>query len=525
MRVLSSRQLLETAQALLNDEEGTLYKVAPFRVALCYPSPYHVGMSSLGFQTIYREVHLHPEAAAERAFLPEDVDAFRASRTPLFTLESRTPVSAFPVVAFSVAYELELSGLLTMLDLAGLPVLASARSARHPLVVAGGPLTFSNPTPLEPFVDVLVQGEAEELVHALLTATQAFPERDALLSHLGRTPGFRVPGRGGHPLSVTRADDARLPARSQILTPHTELRSMFLIEPERGCSRGCHYCVMRRTTNGGMRTVPPERVLRLVPPAARRVGLVGAAVTDHPRVGELLRTLVDSGREVGVSSLRADRLSQELVDTLRRGGTRTLTVASDGASQRMRDLVDRKHSEEQILRAARYAAQAGLHRLKVYSMVGLPLEEEADIDELVRFTRELASILPVALGVAPFVAKRHTPLDGSPFAGIKTVDGRLARLRAGLKGRATVRPTSARWAWVEYMLAQCGPEAGLAAMDAWAAGGSFAAFRHAFAERGCTPFLAARGEDGRRHPTRWPTVHEVPGAEGGPAPLRPQPVA
>jgi radical SAM superfamily enzyme YgiQ (UPF0313 family) len=503
---LNARQSLQHAAALLAAEEGTLFKVAPWRVALCYPSPYHVGMSSLGFQTIYREIHAHPEAAAERAFLPEDVEAFRATRTPLLTLESGTPLAAFPVLAFSVAYELELTGLLSMLALAGLPLLAKERSSKHPLVVAGGPLTFSNPTPLEPFVDVIIQGEAEELVHALLHAVQSFADRDALLAHLGRTPGFRVPGRGGDALYVARADDGRLPARSQILTPNTELRSMFLIEPERGCSRGCHYCVMRRTTNGGMRTVPPELVLSLVPEAARRVGLVGAAVTDHPRVGELLRTLVDSGREVGVSSLRADRLTQELVDTLRRGGARTLTVASDGASQRMRDLVDRKHSEEQILRAARYAAQAGFERLKVYSMVGLPLEEDADVEELVRFTRELARILPVALGVAPFVAKRHTPLDGAPFAGIKTVDARLARLRAGLKGRATVRPTSARWAWVEYMLAQCGPEAGLAAMDAWAAGGTFAAFRHAFAERGCTPFLAARVEDGRRHPTAWPVV-------------------
>jgi radical SAM superfamily enzyme YgiQ (UPF0313 family) len=506
---LNARQSLEHAKRLLAAEEGTLFKVAPWRVALCYPSPYHVGMSSLGFQTIYREIHAHPDAAAERAFLPEALDAFRASRTPLLSLESGTPLATFPVLAFSVAYELELSGLLSMLALAGLPVLAQERSSRDPLVVAGGPLTFSNPTPLEPFVDVLIQGEAEELVHALLSALQSFPEREALLAHLARTPGFRVPGRGGDPLYVARAEDARLPARSQILTPHTELRSMFLIEPERGCSRGCHYCVMRRTTNGGMRTVPPELVLSLVPPHARRVGLVGAAVTDHPRVGELLRTLVDSGREVGVSSLRADRLTQELVDTLRRGGARTLTVASDGASQRMRDLVDRKHSEEQILRAARYAAQAGFERLKVYSMVGLPLEEDADVEELIRFTAELARILPVALGVAPFVAKRHTPLDGAPFAGIKTVDARLSRLRAGLKGRATVRPTSARWAWVEYMLAQCGPEAGLAAMDAWTAGGSFAAFRKAFAERGCTPFLAARVEDGRRKATAWPTV---PGA-------------
>jgi radical SAM superfamily enzyme YgiQ (UPF0313 family) len=503
---LNSRQLLEHSAWLLAAEEGTLRKVAPLRVALCYPSPYHVGMSSLGFQTIYREIHAHPEATAERAFLPEDVEAFKATRTPLFTLESQSPVSTFPVLAFSVAYELELPGLLSMLALAGLPLLGRERSSEHPLVVAGGPLTFSNPTPLEPFVDVLVQGEAEELMHGLLDAVQAFPEREALLAHLGRTPGFRVPGHGGDSLYVARADDSRLPARSQILTANTELRSMFLIEPERGCSRGCHYCVMRRTTNGGMRTVPPERVLSLVPPAARRVGLVGAAVTDHPRISELLRTLVDSGREVGVSSLRADRLTQELVDTLRRGGAKTLTVASDGASQRMRDLVDRKHSEEQILRAAGYAKRAGIGRLKVYTMVGLPLEEDADIDELVRFTRELSKLLPVALGVAPFVAKRHTPLDGSPFAGIKTVDARLTRLRAGLQGQAVVRPTSARWAWVEYMLAQCGPEAGLAAMDAWAAGGSFAAFRRAFAERGCTPYLAARVEDGRRHPTLWPVV-------------------
>ncbi len=504
--MLDSRHFLAHATRLLADEEGTLRKVAPLAVALCYPSPYHVGMSSLGFQTIYREIHAHPGATAERAFLPDDVGAFRASRTPLFTLESQTPVATFPVLAFSVAYELELPGLFSMLSLAGLPLLAAERTPAHPLVVAGGPLTFSNPGPLEPFVDVLIQGEGEELVHALLDALQSFPRREALLQHLGRTLGFRVPGGGGDALHVARAADARLPARSQILTPNTELRSMFLIEPERGCSRGCHYCVMRRTTNGGMRTVPVERVLELVPDGARRVGLVGAAVTDHPRIGELLRTLVDAGRQVGVSSLRADRLSQELVDTLRRGGARTLTVASDGASQRMRDLVDRKHSEEQILRAARYAAEAGLERLKVYSMVGLPLEEDADVDELVRFTTELSRILPVALGVAPFVAKRHTPLDGSPFAGIKTVDSRLSQLRAGLRGKAVVRPTSARWAWVEYMLAQCGPEAGLAALQAWRAGGSFADFRRAFGEAGCTPFLAARVEDGRRHPTRWPVV-------------------
>jgi radical SAM superfamily enzyme YgiQ (UPF0313 family) len=507
---MSAHSLQQGRLALLADEQGTLHKVAPTRVALCYPSPYHVGLSSLGFQTMYREVHTHPGATAERAFLPDDVEAFQASRTPGFTLESGTPLAEFPVLAFSVAYELELPGLFEMLRLAGLPLLAAERGEEWPLVVAGGPLTFSNPEPLEPFVDVLVQGEADDLVHQLLDALEAFPGRAALLDHLARTPGFRVPGRGGESLFVARAHDSHLPARSQVLTPHTELSSMFLIEPERGCSRGCHYCVMRRSTNGGMRTVAPERVLELVPEHARRVGLVGAAVTDHPRIVELLRTLVDSGREVGVSSLRADRLTQELVDTLRRGGARVLTVASDGASQRMRDLVDRRHSEEQLVRAARFAASAGMERLKIYSMVGLPLEEDTDIDELVRFTRELAEHLPVALGVAPFVAKRHTPLDGSPFAGIREVDGRLDRLRRGLQGKAEVRPTSARWAWVEYMLAQCGPEAGLAAMDAWKAGGTFAAWKRAFAGRGCTPTLKARVPDTRRNAVEWPRVANHP---------------
>lgn len=504
--------LIGSVKRLLEEEQGALRKDAPLKVALCYPSPYHVGMSSLGFQTIYREINQHPAASAERCFLPDDVESYRRTRTPPFTFESLAPISSFPIIAFSVSYELEVTGVCALLELAGIPVLREERGPEHPLIVAGGPLTFSNPEPLEPFVDLLVQGEADELIHELLAAA-AETHRPELLAHLAQQPGFRVPGVSSPATRffVAKASDERLPARSQIVTPHTELRSMFLIEPERGCSRGCHYCVMRRTTNGGMRTVLPEKVLGLIPEHARRVGLVGAAVTDHPRIVELLETIVASGREVGVSSLRADRLSQRLVDALRAGGAQVLTVASDGASQRMRDLVDRKHSEEQILRAAQFAKAARMERLKVYNMVGLPYEEDADIDELVRFTLELSRILPVVLGVAPFVAKRNTPLDGSPFAGVREIDHKLDRLKRGLKGRAEVRPTSARWAWVEYMLAQCGPEAGLAAFDAYRAGGRFADWKRAFEQRQARPFLARRTEDGRRRATVWPTVQGSPG--------------
>ncbi len=505
---MDARSLIEASQNLLSQEIGTIFRQAGVRIALCYPSPYHVGMSSLGFQTVYRQINARPGTAAERVFLPDDVEAFQRARVPLYTLESQAQVAACHALAFSVAYELELPGLFTLLELAGLPVLREQRSEGHPLVVAGGPLTFSNPEPLEPFVDLLVQGESEDLLPPLLEALESGAGKREILERFARVPGFRVPGVSPDSTRffVAKAADERLPARSQIITPNTELRSMFLIEPERGCSRGCHYCVMRRTTNGGMRTVPPEHVLELIPPEARRVGLVGAAVTDHPRIADLLEAIVSSGREVGVSSLRAERLNARIVKALRDGGARGITVASDGPSQRLRDLVDRKHSEQQIVNAITLAREAGMARAKVYNIVGLPTEEDADIDELVRFTLELSKILPVSLGVAPFAAKRNTPMDGTPFAGIDVIEKRLERLKRGLRGRAEVRPTSARWAWVEYMLAQSGPEGGLAAMDAWRAGGSFAAWKRAFQERGVQPFLARRTEDGRRKSVTWPMV-------------------
>src|SRR5260221_12736181 len=147
---------------------------------------------------------------------------------------------------------------------------------------------------------------------------------------------------------------------------------MFLIEPERGCHRGCTYCMMRRSTNGGMRLVEPARVLGLIPADARRVGLVGAAVTDHPGLPEILAGVVNRRREVGVSSLRADRLTTEIVGLLKRGGYRALTTASDGASERMRTFIERKTKEKHLLRAAELCREHGLRLLKLYMLLGLP---------------------------------------------------------------------------------------------------------------------------------------------------------
>lgn len=470
------------ARRRLAEEIGTLVVDAPESVALVYPSPYATGMSSLGYQTIYRRIHGSKGRAAHRAFLPDDVDAFRESRSPLFTYEGMQPVGSYPVIAFSVAYELEIAGVIQCLELANLPVFAEDRDERHPFVLAGGPLTFSNPLPLAPYVDAVLMGEADETALRALDVIFGTRSKKEALAELARTiPSAFVPSIHGSIMPpVEKANDALLPARSQIVTPNTELRSMFLVEPERGCHRGCTYCVMRRSTNDGMRTFPKETVLSLIPDHAKRVGLVGAATTDHPEISDIVEAIVATGREVGLSSLRADRLNDRFVSALRKGGQTVLTTASDGPSQRLRDYIQRKNRDDVLFRAGELARRHGFNRVKLYMMIGIPTETEADLDELIQFSKDFSKIVPLALGIAPFVAKRNTPMDGEAFAGIDVVEKRLAYLRKGIKGKVEIRSTSARWAWVEYVLAQGGEAEGRAVYDAVKAGGSFRAYKNAF---------------------------------------------
>ena len=479
---MSRWSLIEAIQARRARERGGDFQEGPRRVAMVYPSPYRVGMSSLGFQWIHR-VLSDAGFAVERAFLPDDVDEWRKARAPLLTYETLTPVGEFPIIGVSLAYELELAGLFEVLELSGIPPLREQRDDSHPRVILGGPITFSNPLPAAPFVDAMLLGEAEEVVAAAVDASFT-RDRSGWLDVVAGLPGGYVPERHGVMLPpVAKATDALLPARSHILTPDTELRDMFLIEGERGCHRQCTFCVMRRSTNGGMRLVTPERILSFIPEGAKRVGLVGAAISDHPKLVPLLEQIVASGREVGVSSLRADRiaLKPRIAEVLRAGGYKTLTVASDAASQRLRRTIAKGTTEKHLLACAELAAKYRYKTLKIYMMVGVPDENEADLDELLRFTRELAKVHNVSLGIAPFVAKRNTPLDGEPFAGIPEVERRLKRLHKGLRGtRGEVRPTSARWAWAEYMLAQHGPGGGLAAYEAWKAGGKFSDYKRAF---------------------------------------------
>jgi radical SAM superfamily enzyme YgiQ (UPF0313 family) len=437
-------------------------------------------MSSLGFQRIYRAIQETDGMMCERAFLPDAAVSGQKGELPV-TYESRTPIAEFPVVALSVAYELELAGMIQLLELSHVPPLRDARDERHPFVLAGGPLTFSNPLPLGPYADAVIMGEAEEVTGQVLACIAGAPSKARALIDLAALPHVFVPAHHGETLPpVAQCNDDLLPAWGPIRTPLTELSNMFLIETERGCSRGCTYCVMRRSTNGGMRIVKKERILELIPDDARRVGLVGAAVSDHPKIVEIVRELADRGCEVGLSSLRPDRLNDAFVGALKAAGYRTLTTAMDGPSERLREGLERRAHVRHLERAADLARAHGMNRLKLYLMLGLPGETDADVDECVGLVSSLSQRIPVSLGIAPFCAKRNTPLDGAPFAGIDVVRARLARLRRGLEGRADVRSTSARWAFIEYVLAQGGAAEGRAVLEAVHAGGTFAAFRRAF---------------------------------------------
>lgn len=475
------RQLSGPRQRLASELQLEHWSDAPNRCALVYPSGYHVGMSSLGFQQIWRSILATDGWTPLRAFNDED------EKGRPFAYELAGSMPDVQAIALSVAYELEIAGVIEMLDRFGLPALRRDRQPDHPVVIAGGPLTFSNPTPLLPFVDVLICGEGEGLISEVLKRLEGQPKTD-LAEVLAGLPGVVIAtDRNPVALPVAKADNSLLPARSAIVAESTELRKMFLIEPERGCSRQCTYCVMRRSTNGGMRPVPAQRVLDSIPEGVERVGLVGAAVTDHLEITDLVNALADRNLSVGISSLRADRLKIPLLEALYRGGYRTLTVALDGASPRLRRVVRRKTEDQHIERVAREAKSVGFMKMKIYMVLGLPSEGDEDLAILAQELIDLSKILPVDVGLSPLVPKRNTPLYCAPFIGVKESDRRIKFLRRLLKGRANIRPVSSRWSWVESVLARGGIACGEAVLEAHRNGGDFAAYKRAFAKIGYLP--------------------------------------
>jgi radical SAM superfamily enzyme YgiQ (UPF0313 family) len=449
-----------------------------------------VALSSLGFQTLYRVLNDLPGVSCERATLddPGSADALR-------TIETGRRVGEAHVLGLSVATEEEVALAARALMAAGLPPLERDRRGLGrggPLVVAGGPLTYADPRPLCALADVVICGEAEdalcELVAMVAEESSAregasASVHESLLERIAALPGAMVPAVTGE-REVERAVAGRrwLPAFSAVTTPRAEFSDMFLIEPARGCPRRCAFCVMG---SSDFRTVEPDEVIGRVPGRARRVGLVGSALCDHPRLSEIVERLVADGRSVSVSSLRADRLDAALLELLARGGMRSLTIAADGASERLRRLVRKHLTADDLLRAAELAAGAGLRAVKLYAMVGLPTETPDDVLELCALARDLAKVLPVSLAVSPFVPKAGTSLADAAFGPVPLLRRHLALVRrhAHVK-HVAVRASSVRAAVIEHAVARGGLRAGLAAADVAAAGCTRAAWKDAIERQG-----------------------------------------
>ncbi len=472
----------EQIRQLRSREHGRPLPVGRQSLAMLYPASYRVGMASLGFQWIAHQL-AESGLGVERAFLPDD--RWGPDSGSVRSMESEKPLGDFPLIAATVAWELELDALVRMLESSGIPALRAERGPEHPAVLLGGPLTFSNPRPLGAIADAVLVGEADATAAPAALAFFA-AGRPEWLDAVQALPGGWIPGRSAAPPEPARAADALLPARARLWSPDADFRDMFLVEAERGCSRGCAFCVMRRGPAQTMRLFEPARVLAAIPAEAPRVGLVGAAVSDHPQLLGMLEALIAGGKGVGVSSLRADRVARQprLAELLRRSGYQTLTIAADAPSERLRAAIHKDIRAEHLLACAALAREHRFERVKLYTIIGLPDEGDEDVAELVELVRAMAAIHPIDLAVSPFVPKQRTPLAQAPFAGIKAVESRLAVLKKSLRGVAGLRPTSARWAWVEAELAAGDEATGEAAVRAVRAGGKFSAWKRALAGRG-----------------------------------------
>ncbi len=431
-----------------------------FRIALGYPNLYYVGMSNLGFQGVFQMLNEAPDVVCERFFLPDDEDRedlLRSGRA-LPSFDSGADLGRFDALAFSVSFENDYVHVVQMLRMAGVPLRAKDRGPRDPIVILGGAATFLNPEPLAPFADVIAAGEAEALLPKLLGALLGSPSPRDGIKLLREEDGFYVPSRYEvryHADGTVAAYDGPGPVRrargvfgqmklpqSVILTPNTEMSMKFLVEISRGCPCMCRFCW------AGYNYLPVRGFSRaeIVGRAAEvrqhtnKIGLVSTAVCDHPEIEGIVDDLAGLGYEVSVASLRLDDLTPEFVFKLADTGVQGLTLAPECGSDRMRKILNKQFTNEEILDKASWIFGNGIANLKLYYMVGLPFEEHGDVEAIVTLTEQIRERMLVEAkkrgrigrlhpSVNPFVPKPGTPYQWLPMEDPKESDRKLQHLR------------------------------------------------------------------------------------------------
>ena len=471
---MNSWEQRERALSTLSKEIGYVKKPHGdrLRVALAFPNTYWVGMSNLGFQTVYCLFNAEPDIVCERFFLPpkQELAALSAARSPLVTLESQTPVGDFDVIAFSISFEWDYVNVLTLLRMAGVPAYAAERTDSHPLVVVGGAVTFVNPEPLAPFADVIAAGEGEVLVPAFSRAFSAATSRAELFRLLSRERGFYVPSfyEPQHasdgsltgfaaindtdaPVPVCKAalktTEAVDPPVTSIFTPDTEFGSRVLIEVVRGCANLCRFC-WAGYNYLPVRAFPADRILHLAAQArahSNKVGLVSIALCDHLEIERILARLLELGYAISPASLRLDDLTEPIVRVLRQSGERTITIAPETGSDRLRRVINKTMTNDEILDRAELIFAGGIENLKLYYMIGLPTETDNDLEairdltlqlrnRMMKYARSKGHVGRIIGSVNPLIPKPGTAYQWLPMADPGVVDQKIKRLRALTSG-------------------------------------------------------------------------------------------
>ncbi len=497
-------RLIEKAKGLLAEEHGNLPagkdrvtdpRRAKLSIALAYPNRYYTAMSNLGFQTVYRLFNEQPETVCQRVFLPdsEDAEEYRRTEIPLFSLESQWPVRAFDILAFSISFENDYFHLLQMMELAKIPLLKKDRTEADPLVIAGGATVLMNPEPLADFVDLFVIGEAEVVVASLIEALRKGKEKgkskDHLLAEVAAMDGIYVPQfyslshrgdgtiasftpLGNFPQRVKRVWLKNLDeslAISAMVTPNTELSKMILVELSRGCRRGCRFCAGCYTyfpyrIRGG--SLLREEVLK-ASAAGGKIGLVGGAISDYPELVSFGRGILQAHGSLSFSSLRVDSFTPELADLVLASGQKTITLAPETGSERLRRVVGKGFTEEEIIQAAEILANHGIHYFRLYFMVGLPWEKGADVKAIVDLTKKIRhqilknsrgkkGIERITLSLNSFVPKPATPFQWHPLEEVRILNDKIKMVKKGLGEEKDIKVAAdvPKWAYLQCLLSR-----------------------------------------------------------------------